>query len=105
MTAFIIDRDHLHAKYPELTSRIGTVGPSGASDRDVARLVGGEGIAFKLYDDDGILYFSGRRLEESDCDEFYDSEPELAPLDCFGMPDAGCTSQREKNDDGQWVSL
>lgn len=105
MTAFIIDRDLLHARYPDLTSRVGTTGPSSASDRDVARLKAGEGIAFKLYDDDGELYFEGRRLEESDADIDYFAENELAPLDCLGMPDAGCTSQREKNSEGKWVSL
>lgn len=104
MTAFIIDRDHISETfgYP---SRVGLTGPRTASDRDMERLKAGEGIAFRLYDDDGELYYEGRRLEESDCDELYDSEPEFAPLDCFGMPDSGCTQQRERNAEGQWVAL
>lgn len=108
MTAFIIDRDHLSEKYPDFkSSRVGLIGPSTVSRRDVERLNAKprEGIAFKLYDDDGVLYYEGRRLEESDCDELYDAEPELAPLDCFGMPDSGCTEQRERDADGQWEAL
>lgn len=104
MTAFIITRDHISEKFGN-QSRVGLTGPRAASDRDMERLKAGEGIAFKLYDDDGELYYEGRRLEESDCDELYDAEPELAPLDCFGLPDSGCTEQRERNAEGKWEAL
>lgn len=105
MTAFIIDRDHLHEKFAIVPSRVGTIGPGCAFPRDEDRLKAGEGVPFRLYDDDGELYFAGRRLEYSDCDSFYHAESELAPLDCLGTPDAGCTEQRERNDEGQWVAL
>lgn len=105
MTAFIIDRDHFHEEFPAYRSSAGTVGPSTVTARDVERLKAGEGIAFKLYDDDGELYFTGRRLETSDCDDLYGGESELAPLDCFGMPDSGCTEQRERGTDGEWKAL
>lgn len=108
MTAFIIDRDHFFEKWgadPIYRSHAGITGPASASDRDVARLHAGEGIAFRLLDDDGELYFTGRRLEESDADVDYFGENELAPLDCFGMPDSGCTMQQERNAEGVWDSL
>lgn len=109
MTAFIIDKDHYaeqnQGTIPGLRSSAGITGPASASDRDVERLKAGEGTAFRLLDDDGELYFTGRRLEESDADVDYFGENELAPLDCFGMPDSGCTMQQERNADGKWESL
>lgn len=106
MTAFIITRDHYNEENPGRSpSRVGTVGPRSASDRDEARLRAGEGIEFRLLDDDRELYFTGRRLEESDADVDYFAENELAPLDCFGMPDSGCTIQQERNEAGDWESL
>ena len=97
MTAFIITRDVI-----DNGDAVGTVGPRSASQQDEARLKAGEGVPFRLLDDDREVYYYGRRLEESDADEWYDGEPELAPLDCFGTPNAGCTIQQEKDADGQW---
>lgn len=37
--------------------------------------------SFKMYDDDGELYYSGYAKPDADFD----------PLDDFGMPNAGCT--------------
>ena len=113
MTAWIITKDkvadaadiaanpdggtNLHAK--------GLIGPRGASEADEKCLRAGEGIKFRLLDDDGEIYYYGRRLEESDADEGYYGEPELAPLDCFGTPNAGAVIQEEKNADGVWESI
>lgn len=83
----------------------GLVGPRGASDADKARLEAGEGVKFRLLDDDGEVYYYGRRLEESDADDTYYGENELAPLTDFGAPNAGCTEQQEKNKDGVWESI
>lgn len=113
MTAWIITKDHIadpedRKKYPEGKSNfhaVNMIGPRGASDRDEERLKAGEGIAFRLLDDDGNLYYEGRRLEESDADATYDAEPELAPLDCFGLPNAGCAIQQEKNKEGKWEAI
>lgn len=113
MTAWIITKDNIadeedKAKYPEggrNLHAINLIGPRNASARDEARLKAGEGIKFRLLDDDGNIYYYGRRLEESDADEDYDGEPELAPLDCFGRPNAGCTEQQEKNKEGKWESI
>lgn len=113
MTAFIITKDLIadeddKAEHPEGKSNfhaIGVVGPRWASEEDVRRLEAGEGVKFRLLDDDREVYYYGRRLEESDADEMYDAEPELAPLDCFGGPNAGCTIQEEKNADGKWEAI
>ena len=113
MTAFIITRDYIasdedKAEHPNGQSNLyakGLIGPRSASEDDIRRLKNGEGIEFQLKDDDGILYYKGRRLETSDADEGYDSENELAPLDCFGRPNAGAVSQLEKNSEGKWESI
>lgn len=110
MTAFIITKDNVadeddKAANPEGKSNLhakGLIGPRNASDRDEARLLAGEGVPFRLLDDDGNVYYYGRRLEESDADEDYLGEPELAPLDCFGTPNAGAVIQEEEDADGRW---
>lgn len=43
--------------------------------------------SFKMYDDDGELYYSGWAKQDADFD----------PLDDFGMPNAGCTEIRYYN--------
>lgn len=63
---------------------VGTEGPFGITEEVKARLQAGEGLRFKMYDDDGELYYHGLYIEEDDSDEF-------EPLDCFGLPNAGCT--------------
>lgn len=100
MTAFIITRDLIDDGLA-----VGVVGPGNASDRDEARLKAGEGIEFRLLDDDREVYYYGRRLEESDADEDYFSENEFAPLECWGLPNAGCTIQQEKDGEGQWRAI
>lgn len=108
MTAFKITRDFIADKDAPRGTNLnasGVMGPRGMSDNDAARLNAGEGIKFRLLDDDRNVYYHGRRLETSDSDAFYDSETELAPLDCFGLPNAGCTIQEEKNADGKWESI
>ena len=42
---------------------------------------------FKMYDDDGELYYSGYSKPDADFD----------PLDDFGMPNAGCTEIKYRN--------
>lgn len=100
MTAFIITTDHINDGEAE-----GTTGPRGIIDRDVKRLKAGEGIPFRLLDDDHEVYYEGRRLEESDADHWYAAETELAPLDCFGAGMAGCTIQEERDDHGMWEAI
>lgn len=99
MTAFIITKDKIESDAK------GTIGPRSATDADKARLLAGEGVPFRLLDDDREVYYYGRRLEESECDDLYGAESELAPLDCFGGPNAGCTIQEEKDQDGKWEAI
>ncbi|QOP65106.1 hypothetical protein PQE12_gp46 [Arthrobacter phage Adumb2043] len=99
MTAFIITKDKIDS------DAVGTIGPRSASEADEARLRSGEGVAFRLLDDDREIYYYGRRLETSDADASYDGEPELAPLDCFGTPNAGAVIQEEKDEDGVWRAI
>lgn len=114
MTAFIITKDLIaaeddkaeHLKHEGCNGyAVGLIGPRDASEEDIRRLRAGEGVKFRLLDDDREVYYYGRRLEESDADETYHGEPELAPLDCFGTPNAGCTIQEEKNKDGKWEAI
>jgi hypothetical protein len=113
MTAWIITKDKIaseedKAAHPEGRSNfnaVGMIGPRNASERDEAQLKAGEGIPFRLLDDDGEVYYYGRRLEESDADADYYGEPELAPLTDFGTPNAGCAIQEEKNKDGKWEAI
>lgn len=94
MTAWIITKD----KIADGSEREGTnsnakglTGPRSASENDIARLKAGEGIRFRMLDDDGEIYYYGRWLEESDAGKGYYAEPEFSPLDNFGTPNAGCT--------------
>jgi len=50
----------------------------------LAQLKRGEGRFFQMYDDDKVLYYSGRFIGDAD--------QEFAPLDDFGTPNAGATS-------------
>lgn len=99
MTAWIITKDKIADKTePEGTNlnAKGLTGPRTASDNDLKRLKAGEGIRFRMLDDDDEIYYYGRWLEEDDCTEeyengFWGAEPEFSPLDNFGRPNAGCT--------------
>lgn len=92
MNAWIIDVDHIaepHNKPGTCFNAVGVAGPRGYT---------GDGTElkeeFRMYDDDGELYYSGRCKERG-----------FAPLDNFGMPNAGCTEIRFKNKQGQWETL
>ena len=65
---------------------------------------------FRMYDDDGELYYTGVRTGESD-DSGYGSEHGFEPLDDYGTPNAGCTEIRYLNlakstaDKEEWETL
>jgi len=105
MAAFIITRDYVAEGSEKAT---GLIGPAMATERDVERLKAGEGTKFRMLDDDGRVYYHGRRLDGSECEEQYEDfygEPEFSPLDCFGRPNAGCTDIQEKDENGKWQSI
>ena len=52
---------------------------------------------FRLLDDDGVVYYEGLSDDS-------DSEAAFAPLDDYGMPNAGCTSIQYKRGT-KWETL
>ena len=50
---------------------------------------------FRMYDDDGELYYEGYSNDDSSFD----------PLDDFGMPNAGCADIRYKNKNNEFETL
>ena len=118
MTAWIITKDRIaddrdKLEHPEGQCNAyakGLMGPSNISEDDQRRLRAGEGKPFRLKDDDGILYYEGRILERSSITDEYESgfwgqDSELAPLESFGGPNAGCVQIEYKNKDGKWEGL
>lgn len=106
--AWIIDKDHMarrDAKPGTNSNAVGVLGPRDAPDDLEAKLQGGEGEPFRMYDDDGNLYYEGRIVrtgEESD--DLNASEEGFEPLDDFGTPNAGCTEIRYRRGEA-WVRL
>lgn len=56
-----------------------------------------EGSKFRLYDDDGVLYYEGHIFGDDTVNGF-------EPLDDFGMPNDGCTTFKYFVD-GIWKTL
>ena len=77
-------------------SEVGTIGPRNLTA--TAEEIKAKGRQFKMFDDDGILYYEGYCL----CD---DDESLFMPLDNFGRPNAGCTEIHYKNDEGYYDIL
>ena len=72
----------------------GVAGPRGLEDKVFLRLKAGEGLKWRMRDDDGEVYYEGRYIGDT-------SEDLFAPLDDFGMPNAGCTDI-EYFENGKW---
>jgi hypothetical protein len=85
--AWIITRDHLADEGEQ--GDAGITGPSGAPGELVAQLDAGKGYTFRLYDGDGILYYTGRQVTKG---RMGGERLCYAPLGDFGMGWAGCTS-------------
>lgn len=127
--AWIIDTDHMpteSAAPGTYGNAIGVHGPSNAPADLLDRLKAGEGVRFRLYDDDEELYYSGRLVtregdETVTCDaevlpgwrlRLCTSDPgetdtaSFGPLWDFGLPNAGCTELRyQDSTTGHWGSL
>jgi hypothetical protein len=56
------------------------------------------GIAFRMLDDDGDVYYHGLYTGPDD-------ESLFGPLDDFGMPNAGCTAIQYRNAAGEWEAI
>lgn len=78
--AWIITTDHFDGTAAKIE------GPRDASPAKLAELHAGGGTPFRMRDDDGELYFSGRFAGDDT------SEAAFGPLQDYGMPDSGCTS-------------
>lgn len=99
--AWVVDTDHLTAPEYDLPDRKGTQGPGNAPDDLLVRLSKGEGHKWRCYDDDGILYYDGRYLSETDEQPSESkhggcignlSEDAFGPLWDFAQPDAGAVT-------------
>lgn len=116
---WVITADHLAEPGAEPGSwaeNAATVmGPRAISPTLADRLRAGEGRTFRLYDDDGELYYSGRIVFVDRSAENGDpnavsvlssSLPDEAfgPLYDFGMPNAGAVEIRYRQG-GKWVTL
>lgn len=89
--AWVITRDHL-AEGDE-PSAVGTSGPAIAPGELLEALERGQGRTFRLYDDDGLLCYTGRGLWLGEPDEPSESAA-YGPLGDFGTAYAGCTMVR-----------
>lgn len=84
--AWIITKDHLSDGPADEFNRVGFEGPRNAPESLLAQLRKGGGHHFRMYDDDGILYYEGRATWSATDVE----EGAYGPLGDLGMPDAGC---------------
>ncbi len=87
-----------------LPSRVGWEGPRNAPDELLERLRVGEGLRFRMLDDDRNIYYFGQFLdvEGNDCHSL--GEEAFGPLEDLGTPDAGAVII-EYLTDGKWVAL
>lgn len=107
--AWKVDTDHMPDPTcpPGSYSNAGGVtGPGDAPADLLARLDKGEGRKWKIYDDDGELYYSGRIVFEDPAEEVGNDIPDLAfrPLWDFAAGNAGATEIRYFMD-GRWETL
>lgn len=99
---WVITKDRLgDPKAPKATSSnaLGLYGPSTAIEaHKVVTLMRGD--KFRMYDDDGELYYEGKLLIDR-------QNPDITlfePLDDFGF-EAGCTGIQYKDENGVWCWL
>lgn len=101
--AFLITRDFITRKHEEGYG-VGVQGPRTARPEILARLDAGEGEAFRMLDDDEIVYYHGRFIDDADAED-YRGETEFQPLDCYGTPNAGAVTIQYRNESGTWETL
>lgn len=106
--AWIIDTDHLaepDGEPGDWCANAATVaGPRDAPQELLDRLIAGEGRAWRIYDDDGEHYYSGRIVFTEPLAPLDDVA--FGPLTDFGAPNAGATEIRyQTGPNGQWETL
>lgn len=86
--AWIIDTDHLAEDGED--GDAGVIGPRDAAGESKSELERSYGHRhqFRMYDDDGELYYTGTLFWSGDAEP--DEEVVYGPLGDFGMPNAGC---------------
>ena len=86
---WVIDRDHLAEQYPDGSNEVGLIGPRDAKGSDKAELTAAYAHKhqFRMYDDDGELYYTGTLFWDGE--DFPDEEQAYGPLGDYGMPGAG----------------
>jgi len=98
--AWIITKDNLFHASDSTEARLGMKSEVGVRshkwDEIIAKNPKAETFAFRMLDDDGEVYYEGKSTV---ADSF-------APLDDFGMPNAGCTEIQYRNGDNHsWEGL
>lgn len=97
--AWRIHADHLKE---DGGSAVNWFGPTDIDPRLGAQLLNGEGMPFRMLDDDRNLYYEGTVIT---FEEDYSDLEGFEPLDNFGTPYAGCTIIQYLNKDGNWEDL
>lgn len=92
---WVITRDFIASNPQE--SDAGVIGPSTIPFGITQRLKAGEGKKFRMFDDDGELYYEGLIIGEL-------TEDSGDPLSDFGDPNAGCTLYKEY-ENGKWIDV
>lgn len=85
---FIVTKDHIAdstAKPGTNANAVGVVGPRTCKATADEIVNHPNGQKFRMRDDDGELYYEGVYVPGDGSDPFQ-------PLDCFGRPNAGCTT-------------
>ena len=81
------------------SNAVGVLGPYGANLSTEEILQHSNALDFRMKDDDGEIYYYGVMTCENKGDMDF-----FAPLDQFGMPNAGCTSI-EVLENGKWIAV
>jgi hypothetical protein len=100
-----ITKDYLYDQGHDEDEKSG-VGQSNSRDPgkiDAIKKSKGKVKPFRLYDDDGEVYYAGE-MAMTDGSDPYEAENILSPLDNYGMPNAGCTEMKIRTDKG-WVGV
>lgn len=93
--AWVITRDYLFEPQEPTSSRVGLIGPRGATEDQISSLRAGDGRQWRCRDDDGEVYYEGRLI----------GDHVFGPLDDFCGPDSGCVSIEYLSESGTWEAV